>query len=128
MRSNYVNEPTRYWKADASAWYLKGIFLIHTTGKLYKDSGNPAHYRIACSIYVQHVFNRIGGYWKGNSGDGVTVEFNGNQIFQSQISTPLSCWNNNSYSDNNVKCDISVLQPGKSHPMMMIIVRICIII
>ena len=102
IRSNYVNEPTRYWKADASAWYLKGIFLIHTTGKLYKDSGNPTHYRIACSIYVQHVFNRIGGYWEGNSGDGVTVEFNGNQIFQSQITTPLSCWNNNSYSDVHV--------------------------
>lgn len=36
--------------------------------------------------------------------------------------------NNDLYNDNNVKCDISALQPGKSHPMMTIIVRICIII
>lgn len=98
MRSNYVDQPTRHWNDNMGAWYLIGVFLIHTVGTLYKNTDNN-NYKIDATIYVQHEYQNIGGYWSGNSGPGIEVSFSGSEIYSSQISTPLSCWSNATHSD-----------------------------
>lgn len=75
-----------------------------------------------------------------NSSNPSNTYANGNQ-YSNGYSEPYSQYGNDysntiyddssrnkTYNDSSHKCDISVLQPGKSHPMMMIIIRICIIV
>lgn len=79
--------------------YLCGHYYLNYSGTLYKDSGDASHYRIKCTLKVAPVYSGWGGYWRGNSGNGITVSFNGNVIHSQQVNLPLSAYETaNSYS------------------------------
>lgn len=92
--NSYPGYPEVYWKAEQGAYFIHGHYEMKFEGTLYVDSGNSAHYRVACTVYIRNMYHMWGGSWKKNNGEGVRVSFEGTDILTKQVNLPLEAYRN----------------------------------
>lgn len=115
VRSNGVSSPERYWNDTYDCYYLRGVFLMHFVGTLYVDSNDRSKYKVVVDVNVQHEYERVGGYWDNNEGNGITLYFGGKEFHNQSVGRAISCWSNSPHTDvlvTSINKEFTVTAPG----------------